>query len=242
MKRVLALCLSASSLLALGCLGASSYDLRLEKTLENMKYQQKLDQSLSPAVQGQLKDLGVYVRPPKELAPVPAVLPAAPGAFDAVESFSGAQGGVPLQLHILARLKQPPKAQAKPGQAAPPPAASRANFTGDVQAVLNSHYAGAVPVGGKLDTVNERGRSYQKQKFPSPTGSTVDVYYLEDGNHQVALVWDIAPAAANSPAVEPGIRLTTGSMAVGRKAANLFSGGDEDTPAAGAGATRGVTF
>lgn len=243
MKRVLALVLSASTLCALGCLGQYSYEKRLETTLENLKYQQRLDAYLNPAAQGALKDVGVYVRPPRPLEKAPgSLIPVTAGTFDAAESFTGAQADVPLQLHVLARLKQKPKAQPKQGQA-PPPDAPRGNFVADVQAVLNSFYGGAVPVGGKLDNFSERNRSYRRQKFASPTGNTVDVYFFEEGNHQAALVWDIPPAAAQSPAVDPGIRLTLGSFAAGPKATNLFQGGDEDAPASGGGAAvPGVAF
>jgi hypothetical protein len=252
MKRALAVLLCATAVTSLGCLGAASYETRLEKSLTNLQYQEELKKYLNDATPGPLKDLGVYLRPPKGFQKAPStLLPVQPGAFDAAESFSGgdSKNGPPIQVHILARLKKKPKPQAKPGQPAPPQQADRApgSFIPDVQTVLQGFYGGSdAIVGAKLDKYPvQRGRQYQRLKFASATGNTIDVYFFDQGNHLAALVWDIPAPQAASEAITKGKDRTLGSFAVGRTAANLFEGRDEDEAprsGGGGGGSAGVTF
>jgi hypothetical protein len=245
MTRVLTLILSGLLTAGLaGCLGASAYDVRIDKHVENLRYQQKLDQYTSAPAQGKLQQLGVYLRPPKPLAEgQQSPLPAPNGLFDAVSYFSGAEGGVPMQLHVLARRKQGAQAKAKPGEPAP---AQRGAFLSDLRTVLSSYY-GPGASEGKLDPVSQRGRSVQRQKFQAANGDTILMDVFEQPGYELALVWDIAPAAANSESVR-GMDYTLGSLAVGPKAANLFAGGSDDDAAApaaggaGGGQGQGVAF
>ena len=98
---------------------------------------------------------------------------------------------------------------------------------------------------GKLDPVSQHGRTVQRQKFQAANGNTILLDVYEQPGYELALVWDIAPAAAGDDAVK-GIDYTLGSLAVGPKAANLFAGGsDDDAPAAtaeGGGQGSGVAF
>lgn len=249
MKRVLALLLCATAVTSLGCLGAASYEKRLDASLTNMQYQEELKKYLSDATPGPLKDLGIYLRPPKGFQKAPStLLPVQPGAFDVAESFSGgaAEGGAPIQLHVLARLKKKPKPQAKPGQPAPPQQADRspASFVQDVQTILQGFYGGEV-VGGKVEKVNQRNRQYQRMKFASATSNTIDVYFYDQGNHLAALIWDTPATQASSEAITRGKDRTLGSFAVGKTAMNLFAGRDEDEAPQSSGeggGAGGVTF
>ena len=66
MKRVLAVLASASFVLAIGC---SDYDIRLEKTLEEKKYEKRLNTNLEAApTKGKLKADEIFIRPPLGLA------------------------------------------------------------------------------------------------------------------------------------------------------------------------------
>ena len=62
MKRVLAVLASASFVLAIGC---SDYDIRLEKTLEEKKYEKRLNDNLEAApTKGSLQGDEIFIRPP----------------------------------------------------------------------------------------------------------------------------------------------------------------------------------
>ena len=74
---------SASLVVAWGC--GNSYDIRLNKTLEDMKYRKRLDEMLMPPLtKNKFEELLIFVRPPKKLElakefllPLPE-----PGKFD----------------------------------------------------------------------------------------------------------------------------------------------------------------
>ncbi|HEU5117898.1 MAG TPA: hypothetical protein VFT74_14825, partial [Isosphaeraceae bacterium] len=193
MKRLVWLLLGVVSMGLSGCLGDASYDERMRLTLSNMRYQQKLDANLMPAATGKFKDLNVFVRPPKGLSPISSLLNPAPGTFEIAQSFQG-----PVNLHVLVRLKNPPKPKpAAPGQPAPPAPAPRGPFVSDVNAMLAQAF-GAEP--GPQDSVTEKGKTYKRAKFTSAAGETVTVYYYDQGTdkagYSAALVWVIPPNAA----------------------------------------------
>ncbi len=265
MRRVLTVVVAATAVCGLGCLGENSYETRLEKTLDYLKYQQQLNTFLKPAEQGKFKELNIFLRPPMPLDKAPASnLPAAAGQFDLAESFLGypstgstsqgqgqgqaagggqGQGGAALQLHVLARFKKPPTAAGK--KAAPPPT-NRGPFLDDVRALIANYYGGGeAAMSGKLENVTERGRSYKRLQFQSATGNRINAYFYSQDNYDVALIWDFPPALANSPAVSSGIKYAMESFAVGRRASIAFAGGDEEEGqggAGGAGGAPGVTF
>ena len=102
--------------------GCRDYDVRLGETLEEMKYQQRLEKNL-----GEGPDQGncfrqelIYVRPPKGFTGPTKTFSLAvvePGKFDLENSFI--DEAKQASLHVLARHKKP-KAPPKKG-AAPPP-------------------------------------------------------------------------------------------------------------------------
>ena len=113
MRRACAILASACLLLVVGC---RDYDVRLGKTLEEMKYQQRLEKNLEKApTKGLLQQELIYVRPPKGLRarPRPSALTAVePGKFDLENSFI--DEAKQASLHVLARHKKP-KAPPKKG-------------------------------------------------------------------------------------------------------------------------------
>ena len=73
MKRVIAVLASASFVLAIGC---SDYDIRLEKTLEEKRYEKNLNKNLEDApAKGPLQDDDIFIRPPKGLRQAQAFRP-----------------------------------------------------------------------------------------------------------------------------------------------------------------------
>ncbi len=116
MRRVAAIVLSAGLVLVVGC-GTQSYEYRLEKTLEEMRYQRRLNENLSePATKGKLEELQIFVRPPKNMTgPAQTFQLAAvePGRFDVESSFIEPEK---QSLHVLARVNRP-KTPAKKGAA-----------------------------------------------------------------------------------------------------------------------------
>ncbi len=250
MKRLLATFLTASLVLVLGC--SKTYEDRLNRTLDRMKYIQRLDQYLQPPPQGKYRDLGIFLRPPKPLDQAPNLvgLTEIPGFYDLASSFVGVmsqggdqakkgQGGPPpaLRLHVLARVKRPKKPAAKKGEPVePPPSVNRGDFTTDVRTQLASDYgAGDTAVSGELKTETRRSNSFKRLIFTAPSnGDTIRVYFYKEGDYEAALVWDIPPNAPKPP-IDTGIPLCLETFSVGPKALRAFAGGvgAEDAEAAG---------
>ena len=137
MRRGWTIIASACLLLFLGC---RDYDLRLGQTLEEMKYQQRLEKNLEKApTKGKLQQELVYVRPPKGLSgPTKTfnLTAVEPGKFDIENSFI--DESKQASLHVLARHKKP-KAPPKKGVAAAPDV-PRGDFTNDVIELVKTAY------------------------------------------------------------------------------------------------------
>src|SRR4051794_989920 len=106
MRRLLAMMATAALLIAGGC-GSKSYDERLARTLDEMRYRKRLDENLMPPVTGnKIEQMLIYLRPPKSLALAKEfqLTQVEPGKFDLEATFlePEKQG-----LHVLARRKLP---------------------------------------------------------------------------------------------------------------------------------------
>src|SRR6266571_6790220 len=119
MRRLLAILATTALLLTGGCVGRS-YDIRLNKTIENMRYRDRLDKNLMPApTKSKLETNHIYIRPPKSLqgpAKEFQLTVLEPGKFDITDSFFEAGKA---NLHVLARLNLPKAPTVK--KAPPPP-------------------------------------------------------------------------------------------------------------------------
>src|SRR5438132_2268717 len=107
MRRVLALLLTTTLLLAGGC-GGARYDVRLAQTLTDMRYRKRLDDNLMPApTKTKLESFSVFVRPPKNLVQSKEFLLTVlePGKFDIADSFS--ESDKQVLMHVLAWVKVP---------------------------------------------------------------------------------------------------------------------------------------
>src|SRR5215471_8083986 len=107
MNRVIAMIVAGTFVLAVGC-GTQSYEKRLERTIENMTYQRRLNANLSDTPpKGKLEELQIYIRPPKNMtgpAPTFQLTASEPEKFDLESSFGEPQK---QSLHLLARVKRP---------------------------------------------------------------------------------------------------------------------------------------
>ena len=114
MKRVVTVVVGAGLVLVIGC-GTQNYEYRLEHTIDQMKYQRRLNDNLTePSTKGTLEELQIYLRPPKTMTgPAQTFQLAAlePGKFDVEASFIEPEK---QSLHVLARVEQP-KTPAKKG-------------------------------------------------------------------------------------------------------------------------------
>src|SRR5208283_6072690 len=136
MKRAVAVLLGVGLVLVLGC-GTQSYETRLDKTLDNMKYQKRLDDSLGDAAtKGKLEQLGIYVRPPKSMTPTETfqLTVVEPGKYDVESSFIEPEK---QSLHILARVKRPKTPSKKAPTKAETP---RGEFNSDVVELIKNVY------------------------------------------------------------------------------------------------------
>lgn len=232
MRRVLVLSCSTALLIAWGC-GKPSYDARLQRTLEEMKYRQRLDENLMPPPgEGPFQDLAIFVRAPKqeELARAFAlgVIPA--GLHDLEASFIDTGAG--HSLNLLARRKTAKKAAAK--GAPPTPEVARGEFTADVLAFLSSIYGVSEEIAvGKLKGETKKVNEYRRLVFATSAGNvayTVQVYFYKKDEYDVALVF-IFPTADQAK-LSSKINLCLESFAVGDRARNRFAGavGEDDVP------------
>lgn len=225
MRRALAMLATTALLLAAGC-GGRSYEVRLEKTLEDMRYRKRLDDNLMPApTKGKLEQLSIYVRPPKNMAPSKEFLLSVlePGKFDDAESFSDKSS----LMHILARVKLP-KAPSKKG-APEPPKASRGDFNQDVVALLNGVYNVEIDA-AKAKEEKKKNNSFKHLAFEA-NGKNVQVYLSggKNATYETALIFEYPKS--EQAALVSKIDLCLGSFATGDRARRYFSGslGEEES-------------
>ena len=126
MKRVIAVLASASFVLAIGC---SDYDIRLEKTLEERRYEKRLNDNLEAApTKGTLQGDDIFVRPPKGLAgpnETFGLTVVEPGKFDIENSFIDEKNGTSLHVRGSNQEAQGPAQRQEGGRRPPSTAAAR---------------------------------------------------------------------------------------------------------------------
>jgi len=219
MRRVLAM-LGTMALLVLGGCGAKSYDKRMDQTLENIRYQDRLNRLLIPALsQGKWQELSIYLRPPKNLAQTKAWMLAETeeGKFDQQASFAE---GKKQSMHVLARVK---RAKTPGKKAAPAPTVDRTNFNGDVLAVLNESYKPPED----LDIAKFKNKNDFKYHTFQMNDRSVEVYlYNKKGPYEVALIFEY-PRKEQAELFKK-IELCLESFAVGEQARRRFSGATEE--------------
>jgi len=246
MKRSLGILSGAALALLIGC--AQQYDLRLQATLENKRYQQTLDRNLEKAPEGSnLKPANIYVRPPlgfKGPAQTFALGALEPGRFDIADSFIDAdkQAG----LHIVARDNRPKPATKKGAgspDAAQPPAA-RGDFTADVLDLVKSAYS--VDLDAARLKSETKGHGSKSNPFKTATldagNKEVQVWIYGEKNSpaQVALIFDYPKESRKNLASAIGYCLQ--SFGVGRWAESLYAGREEIAGEDGAAAPPGGVF
>jgi hypothetical protein len=228
MKRAIATVIGACCLLTFGC---RDYDVRLDETLEDMKYQKRLNDNLAEApTKGLLQQELIYIRPPKGFTgPMKAFSLAniEAGKFDLENSFI--EEAKQASLHVLARHKKPKAAAPKkgPAPAEPPP---RGDFTAEVIEVLKVAYGidDLEPGKFKPETKRHKGRenSFKATKLDVAT-KEVQVYLYGDKNgpYNVALIFEYLKTEMNS--LSPKIGLSLEAFATGEAARRVFAGGSD---------------
>ncbi len=239
MKRAAAVVLGVSLVLILGC-GTQSYETRLETTLDNMKYQKRLDDNLGDAAtKGKLEELQIYVRPPKNMTGPTQTFQLTvvePGKYDVESSFIEPEK---QSLHILGRVKRPKTPSKKaPAQAETP----RGEFNSDVVDLIKNVYGAEQLDLSKFKPETKRDNTF-KYNLLDLTAKYVQIYLYGDKNspYEVALIFEYPKAEHN--AVNPKIGLCMESFAVGDKAKRAFAGGEtEDIEGTGEEAPPPVAF
>jgi len=238
MKRAAWMTLSAALVVAAGCSNnTTSYALRMSKTLEALRYKDRLDLFLGAPAEDKLKELGIFVRPPKPLELSKAFsLTSNPEQFEYEGSFAGAaakDGSPQVRLHVLARRKTakkaPPKGQAAPAEVVKQP------FRDLILGLLLTDLGGAEALTtAKLKGTNHRKNNYTQVVYTSAAnGDQIRALLYQRDPYDVALIFDI-PAAKLKTAVT-GIDLCLEAFAVGQKAQRAFEGGSTDEDPAKAG-------
>jgi hypothetical protein len=230
MKRARAMLISFGTLLAIGC-GMNNYDYRIEQTLERIKYEGRLDDNLMPEVRGKLEELGIFIRPPKNLAgPTQTFQFAAvePGRFDLENTFLDSDR---QSLHILARVDRP-KAASKKGDEAQPEATPRGDFNEEVVELIRNATGTEVDLSLFKDETKQVKYRRVTNTFKTatldrePREMQVYLYGSKTSPHKVALIFEYLKSEKNS--VSPKIGLSLENFLVGDPARQAFSGGHED--------------
>jgi hypothetical protein len=235
MKRLSAIALGAGLVLAVGC-GTQNYDFRLERTLDHMAYEKKLNDSLNDApTKGKLEELQIYVRPPKDMTGPTQTFQMTvvePGKFDVESSFIEQDK---QSLHLLARVKRPKT----PSKKAPTPAETtpRGDFSTDVLDLVKNVYG----VGDEVLHLKEEKMQRGNNTFKT-TDKTLDLnaknvqiylYGSKTSPYEVALIFEYPKAEHAS--IYPKIKLCLESFAVGDKARRAFAGGETEIDTEGGG-------
>jgi hypothetical protein len=238
MRRVMALVATTVLVLSGGC-GSKSYELRLDRTLENMRYRKRLDDNLMPPPAkgiAPFEELGIFIRPPKNLVQSKEfqMTVLEPGQFDLASSFFEEKK---QNLHVLARVKKP-KASASKKAPAPADSAVRGEFNRDVVGIVGNVYGVADDLEvGKFKEVTKKSNKFRYHTFA--TGDkNVQVYLYKVDPYEVALIFDYPSSEQANLASR--INLALESFAVGPRAKNRYAGaiegeGDEETPVGGVG-------
>ena len=230
--------LTTALMIAAGC-GGKSYETRLERTLEELRYEKRLNDNLMPApTKSKLEQLLVYVRPPKQLqGPTKEfqLTVLEPGKFDIADSFIEQDKQA---LHVLARVKKP---KAPPGKkAAPTPAdnVARGPFNADVIALLNAVYNVELdPTKAKNEDKNKR--SFKRLNFEA-NGKNIQLYLYgsKTSPYEVALIFEFAKS--EQAALVSKIELCLGSFSTGERARRAYTGKEaEEEPTEGEAASGG---
>jgi len=227
MNRALAMLMCAGLLVALA-VGCGDYDFRLNKTLEEMKYQEKLKKNLAEAsTKGRLEQLGIYIRPPLNMSgPTQtfALTTLEPGRFDVENSFI--DSGTQAALHVLARVKQPQTT--KKGKTAEAP---RGVFQSEVLDIVKAVYGLAPDAALKLKDETRR-QGNRSNTFKGVTfdleAKRVQVYFYGDKNtaYEVALIFEY-PKTEHAN-LNPKIGYCLESFATGQAAKRAFAGSDTE--------------
>jgi hypothetical protein len=229
MKRVFAIVAIGCLLLVAGC---RDYDLRLEKTLDEMKYQQKLTKNLEKApTKGLLQQELIYVRAPKGFTgPTQTfgLTVVEPGKFDIENSFI--DQAKQASLHLLARHKKP-KAPTKKKGVAPTEPPPRGDFTAEVIELLKVAYGAEIePSLFKPTSKRHGGRdnTYKEAKLKLANKEVqIDLFGDKNGPYNVALIFEYPETEKKDVSTKIGYSLE--SFAVGEAARRAFAGhGDAD--------------
>src|SRR5262245_41122730 len=165
MKRSLAILAGLGLVLVIGC--AQDYDIRMGKTIDNKKYQRRLNANLEgPPAKTNLQTANIFVRPPKGLQGPHKTFGLAvvePGKFDIEDTFADPQKQA--SLHILARVNLPKTPGKK--SASPTESTQRGDFTDDVLELLKNAY-GAEFEKSRLKT-EEKSHGGRTNSFKSLT-------------------------------------------------------------------------
>jgi hypothetical protein len=228
MRQACVILASACLVLLVGC---RDYDIRLEKTLEEMKYQQKVERNLEKApTKGALQSERIYVRPPKGLTgPTQtfSLVAVEPGKFDLENSFID-QATKQVSLHILARHKKPkpPPKKGTPAAEAVP----RGEFTQEVIDVVKAAYAAEDLTPAKFKAVSKRHEArennYKEAKLDL-AAKEVLIYIYGDKNsaYNVALIFEYPKTQVGDLSTK--INLSLENFAVDNAADNAFAGSSE---------------
>jgi hypothetical protein len=228
------ICFSAlGAVCAIGC--GNSYETRLGRTVDKIKYIQKLDKNLNPPAGEPFKKENIYLRPPKglEMAQV-FPLGETKGLFDVAASFNDLQKGQNgLRLHVVARIDKPKKPA---GKNAPPPAetAARGPFLEDLKNLLITAYGSSEALDTPVYKPEKiKGNDYKRLIFATANGR-VEVYVLQQKPYDLALIWDIPGSLAKTePALATGKPLCLEAIATGRKAVQFLQSGVDDESGGG---------
>ncbi len=222
------LILILATLILTGC--SQSYETRMDRTIQNIKYNDRLDRNLKPPAQSAgLADNNIYLRPPQPMDLQSGFgLPGFPiDQFEAAAQYQAENAN----LYVLARYDAATRA-AEQEQGA---MIERGDFRESILSYLRNAYGNAnVDVeiaASSLERVDYRSEIYNKsitydQLVFLVSGFEIEIYIHEPSDkpdYHVALIF--AMPEIDRPDYAEKIRLCLQELAVGSDAQQKFRGG-----------------
>ena len=209
------------------------YQKRMDETIEPFKYERELDKNLEPAPpEGPLKELDIFVRPPKGMQPAKDFL------LGGVQPGRSTSSGRSTRGRRLPARPRTRRWRRRPRPRGPRPSRRRPRRVQRRCPRRPSRPSSATTrtsPSRSSRTTPTRLTSSAGSIFTANTGKKVEVFLSKVDPYDVALIYVFDPA--EEKAIDPKIRYSLEAFALGDKAKIKYAGGTEAEAEAATAAT-----